>query len=502
MEVLEGIDAVAEEKPGFSDLVSYEGPLHRLSVVAPSTPRAGEPFRVIVEAQNRLGFTIHSFVGEVTLKGEGGGLKLPSRVTFRPQGRGVAHFEATAEEGDAPVRVLAEAGGVRGRSNPIVCRRDGERGLFWGDIHAHMRENPHQAFISEEDRLMGPATRDEAYTFARDVVGLDFCGITDHDSQMTDLDWERVQEAARSFHEPGRFVTFAGYEWSHVMGGMSSNFGHRNVIYLDDEGAPLLRCCEPNSDTAPKLWQRLDEYRGGRANVMVIPHHPARAMGNIWLNWDYLNGDLERNVEIYSLWGSSEKFGEPYPIRYGTGGYWGATESRGHHVQDGLARGHRFGLIAGSETHDGRPGRPIIHGWHVCGGDVVWQGGIAAVWADGLKRQDIWDGLWQRRCYGTTGVKIILHFQLNGQPMGSELTLSRAAEPRQLDVAVHGTDALARIDVVKNNLDVHGVEGEGESVKFSWEDPTPAEPGDYYYVRVTQRDGQMAWSSPIWIDLG
>ena len=38
--------------------------------------------------------------------------------------------------------------------------------------------------------------------------------------------------------------------------------------------------------------------------------------------------------------------------------------------------------------------------------------------------------------------------------------------------------------------------------KFTWTDPAPvreAKEASYYYVRVTQTDEQMAWSSPMWV---
>ncbi len=35
--------------------------------------------------------------------------------------------------------------------------------------------------------------------------------------------------------------------------------------------------------------------------------------------------------------------------------------------------------------------------------------------------------------------------------------------------------------------------------EFKYEDPSPANPGDYYYARVTQSNGSLAWSSPVWI---
>ena len=43
-----------------------------------------------------------------------------------------------------------------------------------------------------------------------------------------------------------------------------------------------------------------------------------------------------------------------------------------------------------------------------------------------------------------------------------------------------------------------------DEARFGWEDPKPikgAEPS-YYYVRVLQTDGQMAWASPIWMQVG
>jgi hypothetical protein len=44
---------------------------------------------------------------------------------------------------------------------------------------------------------------------------------------------------------------------------------------------------------------------------------------------------------------------------------------------------------------------------------------------------------------------------------------------------------------------------EAES-RFGWEDPAPlkGEKASYYYVRIVQKDGQMAWGSPIWVLAG
>ncbi len=101
-----------------------------------------------------------------------------------------------------------------------------------------------------------------------------------------------------------------------------------------------------------------------------------------------------------------------------------------------------------------------------------------------------------RRCYGTTGVKIELMFSLNGAPMGSELP---ASETREIQVAVVGTDAVAKIDIVRNNEDVYWQFPSTDHYMFDWRDVRQISCADYYYIRVTQKDGNMAWSSPIWV---
>ncbi len=64
---------------------------------------------------------------------------------------------------------------------------------------------------------------------------------------------------------------------------------------------------------------------------------------------------------------------------------------------------------------------------------------------------------------------------------------------------VEGTGPIERIEVIKNNTFVHTVRPEGSSASFEFRD-TNIKPGEsYYYVRVEQEAGQLAWSSPIWV---
>lgn len=366
---------------------------------------------------------------------------------------------------------------------------------YWGDLHCHVREWRRDRFSSGELGADGPWLLDEVYEFGRHQSRLDFAAITDHDVHLAPEEWEETLAAAGRNTEPGRFIAFVGYEWSHAPGSPAGEYGHRNVIYRDTDG-PLLSCAEERTNTAPKLWRALKQHVRIE-DVLVIPHHPARAASSIWWNLAHWDAQLERLVEIYSLWGSSEKLGEPFEIRYlQEHSPTGRGEAEGHTVQDALARGYRFGFVAGTESHDGRPGNPLFHGPHRCGGEVCYHGGLQATYAPALERHALFDAFRARRCYATTGVKIALEFSVNGAAMGAELP---PAAEREIQVRVQGTDAVERIEVVRNNAAAHCWTPAADCSDAVWRDLRGPHERDCYYVRVTQHDGNMAWSSPIWV---
>jgi len=75
----------------------------------------------------------------------------------------------------------------------------------------------------------------------------------------------------------------------------------------------------------------------------------------------------------------------------------------------------------------------------------------------------------------------------------------------RIDVRVIGTAALRSVEVVRNGHVMGGVTGLGRTpvseVSFALQDPlVNGKTSAYYYVRVVQEDGEMAWSSPIWVD--
>jgi hypothetical protein len=43
-------------------------------------------------------------------------------------------------------------------------------------------------------------------------------------------------------------------------------------------------------------------------------------------------------------------------------------------------------------------------------------------------------------------------------------------------------------------------DADGSEYKGKWEDPKPQASVHYYYICVRQKDGQLAWASPMWIE--
>jgi hypothetical protein len=123
---------------------------------------------------------------------------------------------------------------------------------------------------------------------------------------------------------------------------------------------------------------------------------------------------------------------------------------------------------------------------------------MVAAYAPALTRKDIFTALWDRTVYATSGARILLDVQLNGKRMGSQI--EAADTPRTLRIQVAGTADIRTVEVVRNNEVYYTHQGNGAEASFEVRDTTPLGDGAYYYVRVTQQDTHLAWSSPIWVD--
>jgi len=83
-------------------------------------------------------------------------------------------------------------------------------------------------------------------------------------------------------------------------------------------------------------------------------------------------------------------------------------------------------------------------------GHYKW--GLMGCLAPELTREALWHAFTHRHVYGVTGDRVNLAFRVNGALMGSCID-SRG--PRTLDISVSGSDALDRIEVLRNGRVIH-----------------------------------------------
>jgi hypothetical protein len=369
-------------------------------------------------------------------------------------------------------RATQETWGVANPSVPVSG--DGLK-LFWGDLHAqsehHVMHSQNKDFRQRGwSKGISCGTVDDCYAYAKQVSMLDFIALTDQGACLTDA-WEFCQQKVRQYHEPGRFVTFKAFE-------AGAPNGHRNVIYVSDAVEPPLDAKRFSSFDPRVLY---DYYRE-RRDAILIPHHV-----KTWTDWSFHDPELEPIMEIYSCWGQSES-----PDRE----LWDKGMTPGAGAWEAFRRGYRIGLIASSDNHVGMPGRshPGDRQAH-----TPFKGGLCAIWAEDLTRESLFAALRQRRCYGTTGARIVVRFSAEGQPMGSTVRLDGDGTFRAA-VEIYGTDELKSAEIVTAGRSVRAVPLKRGDDRLSATVDLPATPGGHYYLRVTQADGERAWTSPIFIE--
>ncbi|HVV00182.1 MAG TPA: DUF3604 domain-containing protein, partial [Verrucomicrobiae bacterium] len=231
----------------------------------------------------------------------------------------------------------------------------------------------------------------------------------------------------------------------------------------------------------------LYRHYAGRRDVLMVPHHV-----KAWTDWSFHDPELEPVMEVYSCWGQSEN---PSMER------WDKGMTPGAGAWEALRRGYRLGMIASSDNHVGMPGRSYAHDRQA---HTPFPGGLAAVWAVELSREAIFDAIRQRRCYGTTGARIILKFSVNGHPMGSEIMARDVRKPREIRIDARGTDGIVSVEILREGQVIFAFKPSSAEIRsdvsMEWRDKTPFVSGACYYARLRQANGEMAWSSPVWIN--
>jgi len=339
-----------------------------------------------------------------------------------------------------------------------VTEPQNEYNLYFGDMHTH-------DFNSTAEGA--PA---DCYQWARDEKKLDFQALAVQVHRWIDNEkWFLMKHMTEYFNEEESFITFLSFEWQH------SHYGDKIIHYLGND-MPYLPIDDPRYDCPANLYKALK-----KTDAFVISHHVGYELDLHvpGAKWEAMDTEVDRLVEIWSMHGSSEGYNSndrPLIPPFRKGGAY-----------EGLKQGLRVGIVAGSDTHTARPGGS-------CDDVRPYHGGLCAIWSRDLTRRGLFEAFKARRTYALTGARINLYFAVNNAPMGSEIIFE---ENIDISVDVHGTDVIEKIEIMKNAelFTTYEVKKSACKISFSDKITSPA----FYHCRITQKDGHLAVSTPVWV---
>jgi hypothetical protein len=288
--------------------------------------------------------------------------------------------------------------------------------------------------------------------------------------------WQQIQKNADEFYEPGKFTTFAGYEWT--AGFKRLGMLHRNVIFRGGSVPQSVYSSADLNNSPERLWTWLEKACTGDCQVLSIPHNTNWGWGVVLAS---NNSDgtpftaeglarrakLEKLIEIYQSKGTSEcatglgtndeecNFEQDFrPCKEGETAFCAVASN---YVRDALKRGlgleekfgtnpFKYGFVGGTDTHSSTPGATEEDNWNGMSGLVDNEpekrlnsnmgkempvrtvmnnpGGLAGVWAEENTRESIFDALKRRETFATSGTRIRVRF-FGGWSYRDDLSRSR-----------------------------------------------------------------------------
>ena len=334
--------------------------------------------------------------------------------------------------------------------------------ILRGDLHRHTG-------LSHDGT--GDGSLWDYYRYMLDAASMDYTAVTDHQGGEVAYTWWKIQKSNDLFSQPGKLTTLYAYKRS-----IPYPNGHHNIIF-PKRGAAVLDKDPAEVRGEKRSGELLLPYLR-KWNAVALPHTSATGQGTDWAEH---SNELEPLVEVY----------QGHRLAYEhEGGPRGATSSRKYLQRSGyepagfiwnaLAKGYRMGFKASSDH---------------CSTHISY----ACIIAESNTRAGIIDAIRRRHSFGATD-NIVMDFRVaaGGREylQGDEV---HATGPFSLKVEVIGTGPIRRIDVIHNERYVYAVTPEGTSAKFTYQDPAQAPGENRYYVRMEQVDGNLAWSSPVWV---
>ncbi|MCB1042610.1 MAG: lamin tail domain-containing protein [Acidobacteria bacterium] len=407
------------------------------------------------------------------VSGNGSAATLSNGSVLKPvasfTAQGLFTFQLMASDGQTQ---SIDTVSIRVTSRPLST---GQYGIYFGNVHAH-------SSYSDGNKGLDPLSDGAAagFRYARDLGGLDWLVMSDHNHQAAGMDYADyaagVSEANTVNGESNDFVAIFGTEWGTISSG-----GH--VIYSHDQ----LWGWEPgNYDVFVDKgdYNALFQQIGSVASFGQLCHPGSDHFNNIF-NQPY-NAAWDDAVSAVSV-----KSGPAFAtaLDYSESS---ASNYESYYLNL-LQKGYRVGPAGDQDTH--------YDNWGLANEQRT------AVLANSLSQADILEALRAGRVYATEdyNLAIDLWVQVGGNDFGMASTVDVAVGGNSvIQVATNDPDGESTSLIELFAGDVGG--GTATVVQSSMTSSlthnfSPQSNGQerYFFARITQADGQRAWSAPIWI---
>ena len=352
---------------------------------------------------------------------------------------------------------------------------------YFGQLHSHTQYSD------------GAGSLDSALAYVKalpDNANVDFVAFTDHSNyfdksgaanpegalydmtkatEYSQQTWKSYKDAVAAFNteNAGSMVAIAGFEmtWSggpgHINTFNTPGIVSRNNTTLNNK----------TKDAGLQAYYKLLSQTEG-ANSISQFNHPGTTFGN-FIDFGYWDAVVDTRMYMVEV-GNGEG-------QIGAGGYYPSYEQ---YIM-ALDKGWHVAPTNNQDNHKGRWGNAND------ARDVIL--------TDDFSESGIYAALRARRMYATEDKNLELDYTVNGNMMGSIIDV-----PEKLNFEISfndpdRTDSIAKVELVVNS----------GKVAYTWDSAADLTKGSvsvelppeytYYFVRVTEGDGDLAVTAPVWV---
>ena len=406
--------------------------------------------------------------------------------------------EVTPKYEDGVISYQAEEAMPDGRVNVTITvkRADGKEAskswaftvgtakyqLYFGQLHSHTGE------YSDGSGTLASAL--DYVASLPESANVDFVAFTDHSnyfdqsgaanpegalydmslaSEYSQETWKSYKDAVAAFNAShANVVAIAGFEmtWSggpgHINTFNTPGIVSRNNTTLNNK----------TNDAGMKAYYSLLSQPEGAGSLSQL-NHPGSTFGT-FSDFEYWDATIDSRVFLVEV-GNGEG-------QIGAGGYYPSYE----YYTMALDKGWHVAPSNNQDNHKGKWGNAND------ARDVIL--------TDDFSEQGIYAAIRALRMYSTEDKNLEIYYTVNDLQLGS--SISEIPEKLLINVTVNDPDASDSISKVEVIVD-------SGKTAYTWDDPAELATGalsvelapdySYYYIRVTEGDGDLAVTAPVWV---